>query len=280
MPRLMRPLLLLLLLATGCAAPCAAPPIRLLTFHLDGPPAAGPPIAATYNLRDLHSPSKLKADFRRLADVNLWALQEVKVEDNDLRPLTDLLPPGGWHGVAAMVNRAEAQAVLSRWPITSTQVWPLGTVGGKRRVALVAQTDAPGGPVTVVCVDIGPSWLDRRAGGDAALDQLIARLRDLPAGRAVVMGDFNSAGNLWRLRSSGADAAHIQAAMRGAGFAPCEAASGTSSRRITYRGGPFRLALDHAFTRGFDNPTAAPFADATGSDHLPLVVRPGRAGND
>ncbi len=206
--------------------------------------------------------------------MDLWAFQEVKVDVDGLAPLTALLPPGPWWGVAAVVNGEEAQAIVSRWPITAVAVWPLKSAGPKRRAALVATVDAPGGPVAVVCVDVGPTWLDPNAGGDAAAESLVERLREeLPTGPALVLGDFNTAGNLWRLRPSGADARRLRGVMASADFVPCEAASGGGLSGITYRGGLLRLALDHAFVRGLAVLDAAPFVAAEGSDHLPLVVR-------
>ena len=259
---------LILLLAAGCAIPNA--PRRPADFT-----------AATYNVRDLSAPAKLRGDFRLLKSVDLWAFQEVRVDADGLAPLAELLPPGKWWGVCAVVNGTEAQAVVSRWPITAATAWPLTSTGPKRRVALVATVETPGWPITVVCVDVGPTWLDPTAGGDAAAASLAARLREeLPDGPAVVLGDFNTAGNLWRLRSSAADARRLRATMVAAGFVPCEAASGGGLNRITYRGGILRLTLDHAFAHGLTVLDAAPFRRARGSDHLPLVVRLGRRGND
>ena len=256
---------LILLLAAGCAVSNAPQLPADLT-------------AATYNLRGLSAPQKLRDDFRLLASVDIWAFQEVNVDADGLAPLAELLPPGPWWGVGAVVNGTEAQAIVSRWPITAATVWPLKSTGPKRRAALVATVDAPGGPVAVVCVDVGPTWLDPAAGGDLAAASLVARLREeLPDGPAVVMGDFNTAGNLWRLRSSGADARRLRKVMASVGFFPCEAASGGA---ITYRGGLLRLTLDHAFARGLTVLDAAPSRRARGSDHLPLVVGLGRRGND
>ncbi len=92
---------------------------------------------------------------------------------------------GGEHGIA----------VLSRYPILEEETLRLPRGGGKwPRVALKVRVDAPGGPVTFVCVHLARPW-------GWPLSNVRARLGQIDALRAwladvedplIVAGDFNS----------------------------------------------------------------------------------------
>lgn len=300
-------------LAAGCAsrAPAAfemAP--QAYVIHVEGPPA--PPAAhpelvvASYNVHAMVRPAALRADLAALAFVDVWALQEVPVPrpggdretDADARhrqafreSLEKCLPPGVWHVRAVAVNpiapggggACEGQVIASRLPIRDAAVWPLGGAG-KRRAALVAfigdgrdDTDAAvaaAAPVAVVNTDHEPSFFSPAAGNDAQVRRLLAHLARR-GGPAVVVGDFNPTGLLWRLRSHPADVAQLRGAMRRGGFAAAPHADDA-----TFHAFPSSLRLDHLFLRDLHWLDGGVALAARGSDHRPVWCRVRRVARD
>lgn len=108
----------------------------------------------------------------------------------------------GLHAVAADPPLYEgvgiANAVLSRWPISRHRVVPLPGADGERshRHALVATTDAPRGPITVVSTHLEHRLTDSatRQRQTAALAALVAEVRGDPATAfpVIVGGDLNA----------------------------------------------------------------------------------------
>ncbi len=235
---------------------------------------------ATYNIHALKRPTQVTADFQRLSEIGAWALQEVHVSYETARrkacpsDLAATLPAGRWYGACAALNplgastdEYEAQLILSRWPISAVEVWELDHDSGKRRVAVAATLDTPGGEILFVNADLQPSFFGLGHGSRMGARSLARRLAAHRAQRVIVAGDFNTTGNLWRLAGNTADVATLEHVMRAAG---CAAMPPKDRFTETFRAGWLVLRLDHVFIRGVDCERWNVDDRATGSDHFPL----------
>jgi endonuclease/exonuclease/phosphatase family metal-dependent hydrolase len=96
----------------------------------------------------------------------------------------------GEHAVdARTVSTADGdygQALISRWPILSTQIHDLSYPEREPRRAICARIDTPAGPLKVVATHLGLSLRERRGQALALLDMV--RGADLTT---VALGDFN-----------------------------------------------------------------------------------------
>ncbi|HYO09960.1 MAG TPA: endonuclease/exonuclease/phosphatase family protein [Tepidisphaeraceae bacterium] len=257
-------------------------------------------VVASYNLHQMLEPDALRADLAGLAFVDVWAMQEVPVprpgerddDEEDVQRHRDafrqsmarILPPGTWHLRAVAVNSTgggggrgggrrpggwtcEGQVVASRLPIRGSAVWELGGEG-KRRVALAAFIDHPrAGDVAVVNTDHEPG-LFSSAPGPAGNDAQVARLLDHLSRcdrPAIVAGDFNPTGLLWRLRTHGRHVARLVRAMADAGLSTTG-----HGDTVTFRSGPAAMRLDHIFLRDLRWVAGGVATTARGSDHLPV----------
>jgi endonuclease/exonuclease/phosphatase family metal-dependent hydrolase len=125
-------------------------------------------------------------------DPDIIALQEVDSRrrancDDTFRLLHQLL---GEHGVGAKsITGADGdygQLLISRWPITASEVHDISYPEREPRRAIKAEVDTPAGPLRVVATHLGLSTHERRSQARKLLDI---------AGRTptttVVLGDFN-----------------------------------------------------------------------------------------
>jgi endonuclease/exonuclease/phosphatase family metal-dependent hydrolase len=246
--------------------------------------ATPPLIFATYNLYCFGDVPGLRADLSRLGSVSAWAFQEVRTTAADEAAgspatLRDVLPPGTWHVAWVPLNRLrggefEGQAIASRFPIRSAEVWPLPTRGGaaKRRVALAATLNVDGTDVLFVNTDHELSIFSADHGNARQTRGLLEHLgragNDGGAGPAVVAGDFNTAGCVPRLLSAPQERAQLRRAMAGARFVPA-----VPDRVPTFHAGPYSAALDHVFVRGLTVMESGVDDRARGSDHRPVWCR-------
>jgi endonuclease/exonuclease/phosphatase family metal-dependent hydrolase len=226
---------------------------------------------ATYNVHGLRNRAGVRRDLAALDDVLVWCLQEVPYAGD--RELESILPPGAWHVAVIPVNRDakrrqwESQVIASRFPIGRVGVWPLDDRGAKRRVALAAQIDVGGRTVRVVNTDHEPSMLAWRDGNTLQAQRLAERVRTCSEEFVIVAGDFNCAGNLFRLRGNTANVRHVDHTLAGAGLTPL------ATTEPTFRSGLLRSRLDRIYARGMQ-PVAGAIASASrGSDHFPVWGR-------
>jgi endonuclease/exonuclease/phosphatase family metal-dependent hydrolase len=228
-------------------------------------------IVATYNVHGLRNRAGVRRDLAALDDVLVWCLQEVPYADD--RQIESILPPGTWHVAVIPVNhdakrRAwEAQVIASRFPLKLVDVWPLDDHGAKRRVALAAQIDVGGHPILVVNTDHEPSMLAWRDGNTLQARRLADRVRECGDKFIIVAGDFNCAGNLYRLRGNTAHVRLIDDTLARAGLAPLETTG------CTFRSGLVRSRLDRVYARGMQPVAGAVAVASSGSDHFPVRVR-------
>ena len=238
-------------------------------FTLDGdkvePKNPAELTVCTFNLSEMKTPQLLAEDVRLMPTVDVWILQEVPLPPpgEPLQPTVDklraLLPAGEWHGVVARMNPAddkkqlgwEGQATLSRFPIGEAQLWRLEASGPKRRRALVAPVESPIGSLQVVNTDHEASFLDPGDGSSKQVTGLISQLRRGGNGPAVVGGDFNSAGNAFRMRTSTKDVDRIINAMASANFVPLPERPDAEAAP-TYKFWFAGVQLDHLFSRGLE----------------------------
>lgn len=232
----------------------------------------------TYNLHGMSEPRCLRSDLEVLSFVNTWAFQEVGTTGEDesslvtpelLQTFRDILPAGEWYGVYVPVNRCgrtwEGQAVVSRWPIQSFEVWELESTGRKHRVALAARLGTPHGPVTFVNTDHETAFLG--IGPKDRAKQVRSLVRNLENDRssmAIVTGDFNTSG-MWLGIGATREIATLSDCMSEAGFV----SMGAGSAEITFHAWPVYLCLDHMFLRNMASVAWGVYR-GKGSDHYPL----------
>jgi endonuclease/exonuclease/phosphatase family metal-dependent hydrolase len=271
------------LLLAACTGGCSSGGDKnfvptLETFHLSGPAVQSESAEltlATFNVHQMQNPDGLKADMQAVPAVQIWLLQEVAVPQpgQDLTAtvgkLRSILPQGQWYGALVRVNPTakgaawDGQAIVSRYPLHDGQVWPLEASGPKRRRALKVDVDSPLGTITVVNTDHEMSFLDPVYGNRMQVNDLIDRLAADPSRLAIVGGDFNSAGNAFRIKTSAANVAEIARRLAEVGFHALPERSAESS---TFRWMFAGVQLDHLFSRGLQcamwySPPSA------GSDH-------------
>jgi endonuclease/exonuclease/phosphatase family metal-dependent hydrolase len=273
-----------LALTSGCATDANREPYVRTTF-IDGPDhrPTGPTLTvATFNVHGLADAEGLRRDFASLANVDVWLLQELFVptaDDGSLDATRDVLahvlPPGRWNVVVARLNRFEgprdgyeSQAIASRLPLRDPDLWPLPARGPKRRAAILATVDAPGGAVRVVDTDHEVSFLDVGYGNRLQVTALVDRLR-AGAVPTVVGGDFNTGGNFWRLASSAKNVDDVDRAMSDAGYV---APVGRDAESPTFHHPAGDVRIDHLYARGltiraWGSPTSV------GSDHRAVWIR-------
>jgi len=250
------------------------------------PPSTRPSPAlrvASYNLARQRDPNRaLPADLRAVA-ADVWLLQEVRLPrakgpsgstatSGELRALFD---DPGWHFAVARVNpidsRAasdvEAQVIASRLPILRAEAWPLASASTRRRVALAAWLDVGGSELLVVNTDHEPGFLSLAATQDGHRRDLVAHLEHYRGTPTIVGGDFNTVGNVWRLRTSRADARAARRALAQAGFAAAVALPAA-----TFSAGIVDGWLDHLFASGVRVDGGGVASAARTSDHRPIWI--------
>ena len=161
----------------------------------------------------------------------------------------------------------ESQVIASRFPIERVDVWPLDDRGAKRRVALTARIDVAGRTVLVVNTDHEPSMFAWRDGNRRQARRLADRVWACGNEFVIVAGDFNCAGNLFRLRGNTANVRHVDHALAGAGLTPL------ATTGPTYRSGLIRSRLDRIYARGLNLIDGAVATTSRGSDHFPVWGR-------
>lgn len=248
---------------------------------------------ATYNVNGLSNLPGLREDLSRLEFVDVWAMQEVRLPVAAAGPgpatqpalthLESILPPGLWHILYVPVNpetngACEGQAIVSRWPIDRTEIWPLEHSAPKCRVAVAAWIATPRGEVLFVNTDheVGawgewgwPRTGDRRK----QVQALAAKLSEYRSTPVVLAGDFNTCGSVAEFISSEAEIRSLNASMKQVDLRPL----GADFERIaTYTdlGGCYRKHVDHFFLS--DRFTAEAWEIcrlAKGSDHYPVWCR-------
>ena len=128
----------------------------------------------------------------RQVDPDVLALQEVDArrQSGAEHPLSLLKRVLGLHGVAAAAivtpDGDYGQVLMSRWPMTDTEVHDISVPGREPRRAITTIVDAPSGRIFVLATHLGLRFVERRQ----QCSQL-AILIDRFDMTTVAMGDFN-----------------------------------------------------------------------------------------
>ena len=188
-------------------------------------------------------------------DPDIIALQEVDSRRKDRHPLERFEEALGHCGVGAAaitaVDGDYGQAVLSRWPMTSTEVHDISVPNREPRRAVASVVAAPCSSLWIVATHLGLQWGERRF--QAKRLAAIAGARPLPT---ILLGDFND----WIWPGT------IQNAL-----------ANSMSGRTRHRTFPARLPilmLDRIYTsKSMEITTSRVITTAREiSDHLPLVA--------
>ena len=130
--------------------------------------------------------------FVRRVDPDVLALQEIdsRRSPGQEHPVTKLKRVLGHHGVAAAAITTTdgdyGQVLLSRWPLTETDVHDISVPGREPRRAITAVVNAPAGKLFVLATHLGLNFAERR-------NQCRKMVALTTASRltTVAMGDFN-----------------------------------------------------------------------------------------
>lgn len=265
MPRLLA--LIALLGLAGCAAPRATPPapLRVVTFNIH----AGKDTGGADNLARL-------AAFVRAERPDVLLLQEVDVRttrSGDVDQPTALVAAvGGFVAFGKTLDFQGGQygiAVWSRFPIRRHALRhlpiepPQARAGGsyEPRGALVAELDAPGGPLIVVNTHLDASGDDTyRQQEIRTLVQVVDSLRQ--TGTAVLVGgDFNATPE-----------SDVIALATAAGWRDAWAVCGDGSDGFTFSARRPVKRIDYLWLTGATTCVHARVSSDTLSDHRALVV--------
>lgn len=218
---------------------------------------------ATYNIKHcgVEGPEAIAFVLRRI-DADLAGLQEVDVgvdRSGGVDQARALAAATGRHvafGPAfSYGGGAYGVALLSRWPIRASETVALPALA-EPRALLVAEIDAPSGPITAAVTHFGLDPRERIAQARAVADRL--RGREC----AILFGDFNAA------------RAERAMAILGETLTDCAAALGLAPLR-TYPADTPTIGIDHVFVGSALRPLAARSEPVAASDHLPVVVELG-----
>lgn len=216
---------------------------------------------ATYNIKHcgVEGPEAVASVLRSI-DADLAGLQEVDVgvdRSGRVDQAAVLAAALGRHVVFGAAfgygGGAYGVALLSRWPIRASETVALPSLV-EPRALLVAEVDAPGGPITAAVTHFGLDARERIAQARAAAVALRGRQR------VVLFGDFNA--------SLGERAMELLEAE----FADCASLAGAAPLR-TYPAHAPTIGIDHVWLGGArGTPAAVRAVPALASDHLPVVV--------
>lgn len=253
---MMRPLLVLLLVALAGCATDARRPLRVLVYNIH----AGKDASGIDNLERVGA-------LVRSTRADLVLLQEVDrntERSGDVDQLATLQQLTGLHGVFGKALDYQGGlygiAILSRWPITAHDTVPLHLTpqSVEARVALFADVAMPGGTVTIV-----NTHLDHHP-DDTWRRQEVARLLQAIAARErrplLIGGDFNSTPD-----------SDVQATLRNAGLKDAWTMCGRGDE-LTYPAGTPLRRIDYLFLTGAARCTEARVIDTDASDHRPVLV--------
>jgi endonuclease/exonuclease/phosphatase family metal-dependent hydrolase len=128
----------------------------------------------------------------RRADPDVLALQEVdsRRTPGKEHPLALLKRVLGHHGIAAAAITSPdgdyGQVLLSRWPMTDTDVHDISVPGSEPRRAITAVVNAPAGKLFVLATHLGLKFVERQR-----QCRQLTELTTRSSMTTVAMGDFN-----------------------------------------------------------------------------------------
>lgn len=128
----------------------------------------------------------------RRADPDVLALQEIdsRRTPGAEHPIAMLKRVLGHHGIAAAAITTPdgdyGQVLLSRWPMTNTEVHDISVSGREPRRAITAVVNSPAGQLFVLATHLGLKFVERRH-----QCRQVAALTTLSSLTTVAIGDFN-----------------------------------------------------------------------------------------
>ena len=136
------------------------------------------------------SPDRILAVLREI-DADVIALQEVEACDRGADMLEWLAKQTGMHPIAGTTlirhDGHFGNGLLTRWPVRQKTLCDLSWRGREPRGAIAADIDVHGAPLRVVATHLGLRPAERRD----QVQRLIKLFTDVPADKAVLLGDLN-----------------------------------------------------------------------------------------
>lgn len=157
------------------------PTVRVMTWNIHG--GLGPD--------GRHDLERMLA-LVRAADPDVLALQEIdsRRAPQGEHPVAMLKRVLGHHGIAATAITSPdgdyGQVLLSRWPMTDTDVHDISAPGREPRRAITAVINAPAGKLFVLAAHLGLKFSERHR-----QCRQLAALTTVSSLTTVAMGDFN-----------------------------------------------------------------------------------------
>lgn len=157
--------------------------VRLMTWNIHGALGRNPrfDLDRVVDLVRRHAP-----DIVALQEIDSRRARAAEGRD----PFDVLLDALGSHDARAKaVTTADGdygQALISRWPMTNTEIHDLSYEGREPRRAISSDIETPAGPLRVIATHLGLSFRERRRQAGALLKMIGARR--VPT---VALGDFN-----------------------------------------------------------------------------------------
>lgn len=157
--------------------------VRLMTWNIHGALGRNPrfDLARVVALVKRHAP-----DIVALQEIDSRRARTAAVGD----PFDLLQLALGSYGIRAhsvlTADGAYGQALISRWPLSNTEIHDLSYPEREPRRAICVDVDAPAGPIRVVATHLGLSFRERRSQAVTLLKMLGA----VPTA-TVALGDFN-----------------------------------------------------------------------------------------
>jgi endonuclease/exonuclease/phosphatase family metal-dependent hydrolase len=157
--------------------------IRLMTWNIHGAVGRNPrfDLERVVGLVQRHHP-----DIVALQEIDSRRAREAHVDD----PFNVLRESLGNHGIGAKtVTTADGeygQALISRWPMTNTEIHDLSFPEREPRRAICSDVLTPGGPLRVIATHLGLSFRER----DNQVRALLKMLGEMRT-TTVALGDFN-----------------------------------------------------------------------------------------
>ena len=193
----------------------------------------------------------------RRADPDVLALQEVdsRRTQGKEHPLALLKRVLGHHGIAAAAITSPdgdyGQVLLSRWPMTDTDVHDISVPGREPRRAITSVVNAPAGKLFVLATHLGLKFVERQR-----QCRQLTELTTRSSMTTVAMGDFND----WMWPGS------VQSVL-------AERLPGRTRHRTFPARLPF-LKLDRVFCRPASALLSSRVDTAASaiSDHLPVIA--------
>ncbi len=241
----------------------------------------------TYNLKGVGDPEEVARDLSQLGYIDIWGFQEINSKyKNKLQPsplpaiFSKILPSGTWYTYFIPFKEkpirqrvVEGLAIVSRFPIIHADWIYLEHSEKKTRIALLTWIDISD-EIKLVFVNtdhemtVPFSSFKERKSQMLFLLNYLSKYKDQ---QIIIVGDFNTAGNLITNKSMRKEIYLTNTLMKENDFYPL---SNIPHDAFSFRVSVKKYLLDHIFLHNIHVPAAwYSLPNAEGSDHIPIWTK-------